>query len=168
MCSGRRQRSAVADAEISVTCFRSTAQADGAAKRAYQLGTPGLRSLGTAAGSRGRGVFTQDGRSWTVIGDTLYELTFAPFTATSRGTIIDDGLPVSWASNGDGGSQLAIVGVGQLKIFDLDTNTLSAAIVLPLTRAPRHVGFLDGYFLLSEVDSLITWFSGIENGTLWD
>jgi hypothetical protein len=86
-----------------VNCFRSTVEAEGAAKRAYQIGAPGLRPLGTVATSRGRGVFTQDGRTWTVVGDTLYELTFGPYTQTARGTIVDDGLPVSFASNGDGG-----------------------------------------------------------------
>lgn len=162
------ERSLAIDAQISVNCFQSTVEAVGAAKKAYQLGTPGLRPLGTVATSRGRGVFTQDGRTWTGVGDSIYELTFSPFTATLRGTIPDDGFPISWASNGDGGQQLAICGGGQLKILNLVTNLLSAAIVLPLTRAPVMVGFLDAYFLLSEKDSLITWFSALENGTLWD
>jgi len=162
------ERSSAIDAELSVNCFRSTVETEGAAKPAYQLGTPGLRPLGTVDGARGRGVFTQDGRTWTVVGANVYELTVDPWAATLRGTIPDDGSPVSFASNGDGGQQLAIVGGGQLKILDLITHVLTAAIVLPLTKAPRHIGFLDGYFVLSEVDSLITYFSAIEDGTTWD
>lgn len=167
-CGGSNsERSVAIDAQVSVNCFRSTVEA-GEAKRAYQLGTPGLRPLGTVATSGNRGIFTQDGRTFTVVGDTLYELTFGPYTQTALGTIPNDGFPVSMASNGDGGRQLAIVGGGVLKILNLTTNVLSAAVVLPLTKAPVMIGFLDAYFLLSEKDSLITYFSAIENGLLWD
>ena len=40
--------------------------------------------------------------------------------------------------------------------------------MLPLTQAPQFVGFMDGYFVLSEQDSIRWWFSAIENGLLWD
>jgi len=172
-CGGSNtERSRAIDAEKTVNLFRSTVEAQGTAKQAQLLGTPGLRRLGTAGTIGGRGLFTQDGRTWAVIGDTLSELFFdatgAVATYLTRGTIPDDGKPVSFASNGDGGSQLAIVGGGQLKILDLVTAGLSAAIVLPLSNAPVMVGFLDTYFVLSERDSLRTWFSAIENGLLWD
>jgi hypothetical protein len=162
------ERSPSLDAEITVNLFPSQIEAVGVAKQATLYGTPGLRPLGTVATSANRGIFTQDGRTWTVVGDTLYELTFGPYTQTSRGTIPNDGFPVSMASNGDGGQQLALVGGGQLKILNLLTNVLSAAVVLPLTNPPSMVGFLDGYFILSEKDSLRCWFSALENGLTWD
>lgn len=84
------------------------------------------------------------------------------------GTIPNDGLPVSFASNGRGGEQVALVGGGQLKIINLRTNTLSAAITLPLTNAPVMVDFLDGYFVLSEANTIRVWFSALEDGTSWD
>lgn len=168
-CGGSNsERSLVADAELSVNCFHATVEVPGTAKQGYQFGTPGLRPLGTAAGARGRGIFRQDGRTWTGIGDQIYELTFAPFTATLRGTLPDDGFPISWASNGDGGTQLALCGGGQIKILNLLTNVLSAAIVLPMTNAPVMIGYLDGYFLANEKDTLRTWFSAIESGSTWD
>lgn len=173
-CGGSNaERSSLADAELSVNLFRSTTEAVGAAKPGSLLGTPGRRRLGTVATNGGRGVFTQDGRTWTGVGDTIYELTLDPVTgavtaATVRGTLPDDGLPISWASNGDGGLQLALVGGGQYKILNLLTNVLSPAIVLPMTNAPRCVGFLDGYFILSEADSLRFWFSNLENGLIVD
>lgn len=157
------------DAARTVNLARTLVESADAPTHAWLVGTPGRRRLGLVGTSGGRGVFEQDGRTWTVCGDTLYELvTLSPFLATSRGTIVNDGLPVSWATNGDGGQQLAIVGGGQLKILNLTTNLLSAPIALPLTRAPLHIGYLDGYFVLSEKDSLLTWFSAIENGTSWD
>lgn len=168
-CGGSNtERSTAIDCEQTINLFRSTVESQGAAKQAYLLGTPGLKALGTVGTSIGRGLFTQDGRTWAVVGATLYELTLSPFVATSRGTIVDDGAPVSWSTNGDGGGQLAIVGGGQLKMLDLTTNVLSAAIVLPLTNAPKMIGFLDGYFILSEYNTLRFWFCAIENGNTWD
>jgi hypothetical protein len=162
------ERSLAIASERSVNLFRSTVESEGSPKRAYLIGTPGQKRLGLTGAGVCRGVFTQDGRLWTVVGSVLYELTSPPFQATARGTIVDDGQPVSWASNGDGGNQLAIVGGGQLRILNLLTNDLSDPVNLPLTRAPSMVGYLDGYFLLSEIDSPIVWFSNLENGLLFD
>lgn len=172
-CGGSNaERSPIADAELTVNLFRTTTEAAAAAKPGSLLGTPGRRRLGTVATTGGRGIFTADGRTWTGIGDTIYELTFdatgAVSSATARGTLLDDGLPISWATNGDGGLQLAMVGGGQYKILNLATNVLSAAIVLPLVNAPQFVGFLDGYFILSEKGTLRFWFANLENGLIVD
>jgi hypothetical protein len=173
-CGGSHaERSPAIDAEQCVNLFPVTVKAAGAAKAKYLLGTPGLRPLGVLPTSPGRGEFTQDGRTWAVGGDTLYELTLDPVTsavtvATARGTMLNDGRPVSWASNGDGGSQLAISGGGQLKVLNLVTNVLSAAIVLPLTNPAGRIGFIDGYVILHERNTLRFWFCAIENVLLWD
>jgi hypothetical protein len=173
-CGGSHaERSLTMGAARTVNLSRSTVEAEGAAKTAYLMGTPGRRRLGLMATVGGRGVFEQDGRTWTVTGDQLYELTLNAITgavtaATARGTIVDDGLLVSWASNGDGGNQLAIRGGGQLKILNLLTNVLSAAIVLPMTHAPGNLGYLDGYFLLNELGTLQVWFCNLENALIWD
>jgi hypothetical protein len=173
-CGGSNtERSRTLDDEISVNLFPAKVEGQGATKQAWLQGTPGVKPLATVATVGNRGIYTQDGRTWTVVGDTLYPLTVDPLTGAvtpgaALGTIPDDGHPVSWASNGDGGSQLAICGGGVLKILGLVTNVLSAAIVLPLTNAPRCLGYLDGYFVLSEVDSLRFWFSNLENGLIWD
>jgi hypothetical protein len=115
-----------------------------------------------------RGSFSQDGRTFTVVGDGLYEVNVAGQTATYRGGIANDGAPVSFSSNGRGGEQLAICGGGELKIFTLTTNILSAAVALPLTNQPVVLGFINGYFLLLERDSVRVWFSNLENGLVWD
>jgi hypothetical protein len=169
-CGGSHtERSASIDAEQTVNLYPVTVKAAGAAKAKYLHGTPGTRPLGVLPTSPGRGTFTQDGRTWAVSGAVLYEiLAWDPFLAVARGTIVDDGRLVSWASNGDGGSQLAIVGGGQLKILNLVTNILSAAIVLPFTQRPGRIGFLHGYFVLNALGTLQFWFSALENGLLWD
>jgi hypothetical protein len=176
-CAGSNtERSTSMDAEKSVNLYRSTIEQQGSAKQAYLLGTPGRRLLGTVDRIGTRGIFTQDGRTWAVIGDQLGEiLSWTPFVFNVLGVIALDAIhltrtpqPVSFASDGDGGSQLAIVGGGQLKILHLVTGALSDPVTLPLSNPPGMIGFLDGYFLLSEQDSLRTWFSAIENGGVWD
>lgn len=166
---GHTERSRAIDAEQTVNLFPITVKSVGAAKQKYLLGTPGTRPLGVLPTSPGRGEFTQDGRTWAVGGAVLYEiLSFAPFLAVARGAIPDDGFPVSFATNGDGGSQLGISGGGELKILNLVSNILSAAIVLPLVNAPGRLGYVDSYFTLHEVGTIKWWFSAIENGLLWD
>lgn len=173
-CSGSNtERSTAIDAEKTINLFRSTTEMQGAAKTATLLGTPGLKPLTTVATSDGRGLFTQDGRTWTVVGNQLYPVTVDALNVVvtagaTLGTIPDNGEPVSFASNGDGGTQLAIVGGGQLKILNLQTNVLSDAVVLPLTKAPTMIDYIDGYFILAEAQSPILWFSALVNGMAWD
>ncbi len=160
-------RSPVMDAEALINLYVETVSSQGNLKKANLYGVPGMRPFLTAATSNCRGSFTMDGRIWTVIGSVLYELNLANVTATALGTIVDDGLPVTFASNGRGGEQLAVCGGGQLKILDFRSNVLSVAIVLPLTNAPVMVDFLDGYFLLVEANTIRVWFSALEDGTVW-
>jgi hypothetical protein len=168
------ERSPAIDAELSVNLYRSTVETEGAPKTTYLVGTPGLRRVAVAPGiGPGRGIFYQDGHAWTVIGTRVCTLGLNAATGeveslTVIGTLPDDGRPVSFATNGEGGNQLAICGGGQLLILNLATGVLSAPIGLPLVHAPQFVGFMDGYFVLSEQTSIRFWFSAIENGVLWD
>jgi hypothetical protein len=72
--------------------------------------------------------------------------------------------PVTFASNGAGGNQLAVCSAGVLYIFDLVT---AAWTVVPLPFVPRMVGYMDGYFLANEVNTPKMWFSNLENGLVW-
>ena len=169
-------RSAAIDNEACINLYPETVDSQSSPKRAVLYGTPGLFSQVTAADAISRGMFSQDGRHFTVIGATLYELTItgsAPagtlvVQLTSRGTVANNSSLVYFASNGAGGNQLAISSAGSLYMFNLSSNTLSAAISLPLTNAAGPVVFLNSYFLLLEVNSLKVWFSAFEDGTSWD
>lgn len=163
-----RARSGVIANDLAINVFRETTQEDSESKQGTFYGTPGLHQRLTTTGVSCRGIFSQDGRTFVVMGDRFYEIDTITWTATDYGQILTDGKPVSIASNGRGGEQLAIVGGGQLKIFDLLTNTLSAAVVLPLTNDPVIVVFIDGYFVLLEADTIRVWFSALEDGTSWD
>ena len=154
-------------ADMAINIFAETRRVEGAKKTRWTLGTPGLKFFATGSGVECRGWFSQDGRTVVVIGENIYEATIATATLTLLGTIPDNGEPVSFASNGQGGDQIAIVGGDELKIFDTSTNTLSAAIALPFT-GPVMIVFLDAYFLINQRNSPIIWFSALEDGTSWD
>lgn len=150
-------------AETAINLFAEV-RGDGSAKQVTFYGTPGLVRETDLAGPC-RGKFTQDGRSWTVNGGTLYERA-GPATYVALGPIPDDGKPVFFASNGEGGDQLGIAGGGQITVLDLVTGALAAA-VLPFSD-PVMLVFLDGYALANQADSLLVWYSAIEDMTDWD
>lgn len=162
-------RSGNIDTEALINLYRQTTASDVNAKQAALYGTPGLKLLFTVADSVCRGMWSADGRTFAVVGPTLYELNLTTNTAVSRGAIVNDGQPVSLVSNGRGGEQLMIVGGGQVKIFSLTGNTLSAAVALPgLVNAPVMGAFINGYFLLVEANIVRVWFSNPENGLVWN
>src|SRR5213078_3441865 len=76
--------------------------------RAALYGTPGLRIFAALGGASVRGLFAEDQRAWAVAGDGLFEL-FVTGGFIRRGTVVDDGQPVTFASNGRQGHQLFVV-----------------------------------------------------------
>jgi hypothetical protein len=152
-------------ADTAVNVYTETREVPGSAKQTVLYGTPGLVLDGTVATEECRGWFTQDGRTWVVVGDVLYEREGVG-VYTSRGTIPDDEKPVSFASNGQGGEQLGIVGGGELNVLNLQTNVLTTA-TLPFT-GPVMITFLDGYGLILQDDSPIVWFTALEDFTTID
>lgn len=168
-------RSQNMDLEATINLYQETIGGTGNAKQKVLYGTPGLVPQITAGTIVCRGMFSQDGRTFAVIGNILYELTIVPPPAypnvtalTNRGTLANDGSKVYFASNGQGGNQLAISSAGNLYIFGLLTNVLSAAIVLPLVNPAGQVAFLNSFFLLVETSSLKVFFSAFEDGTSWN
>lgn len=167
LCGGAYQTlSPIMAAETAVNVFVETRQIAGSPKQSTLYGTPGLDSDAVVATVGNRGWFTEDGRTWTVVGILLYERTGAA-TYVSRGSITNDGFPVSFGSNGEGGDQIWIVGGGELKVLGRLTNVLSAAIALPFS-GPVQTAFIDGYALINQINSPIVWFSALEDATSWD
>lgn len=159
-------RSTAANIDQAVNIYTETREVDGSPKQKWIYGTPGLKLLTTVATQGNRGWFSQDGQTWTVVGSALYAVDTAGGTATSLGTIPDDGLPVTFVSNGAGGDQLAICGGGQVNVLNLLTNALTTA-TLPFND-PVMIVFQDGYGLVNERGTPKTWFSALEDFTTWD
>ncbi len=130
-------------------------------------GTPGLRIFAALGGASVRGIFAQDQRAWAVAGDGLFEL-FATGTFVRRGTVVDDGQPATFASNGRQGHQLFVVSGRAGYIFDLDANTFTQ-ITDPDFPAYALMGaFCDGYFLILNGDDNTFQISALEDGLDWD
>lgn len=152
-------------ADEAVNVFPEVREVEGSPKQAWFYGTPGLKYEATVATVVTRGRFTQDGRTWVVVGDRLYERT-AVGTYVDLGEIPNDGGPVYFASNGKGGDQLGIVGGGALNVLDLVAGGLTP-VTLPFT-GPVMIVFLDGYGLINQADSPIVWYSELEDLTDFD
>jgi hypothetical protein len=152
-------------ADTAVNVYLETRSVPGSAKTSTLIGTPGQLLEGTVPSSGMRGEFAQDGRAWFVCGSTLYERVSAGSYAVV-GNVGTDGLPVSFASNGKGGDQLALSSAGNVYVLNLNTNALTMA-VLPFTGAVM-LAFIDGYVLALQKDSPIVWFSALENALSWD
>ena len=163
-----QSRSPTADCEQAYNIFPVTIESQTNAKQKGQWTTPGLRRLLSVGTTQCRGKFSEDGRTWSVVGGVLYELDLTANTSTVRGAIADDGKPVSFASNGRGGEQLAICGGGSVYVLDLETNVLTGPVAVPLTNAAVSIDFIDGYCLLLEADTVRWWFSALENFESWD
>jgi hypothetical protein len=163
-----RARSQTIDAEALINLYLETTGSQGDVKKSALYGTPGSKFLLSVSTADCRGCFSEDTVTLITVGNELYSLDLVNTAATALGTIVDDGKPVSYASNGRGGEQIAICGGGQVKVLNLLTMVLSAAIALPLTNAPVMLEFIDGYFLLLEAATIRVWFSALEDGTTWD
>lgn len=167
-------RSPYVGADQAINIYRETREIDGE-KRSTFYGTPGLLPYLTVSGANGgcRGLFSQDGRTWGVWGTGWYELDLTALTATLLATVENDGGPVSWASNGQGGNQVGLVSggsAGALYVLDLSAVPGPAAVTtptLPFT-GPVMIAFLDGYALINQHESPIVWYSDLEDMTMWD
>lgn len=159
-------RMPILGSDQAINIYTETREVKGSSKQKWMYGTPGLDVLLTVGTTVSRGMFTQDGQTWAVIGSHLYELNLTAATATDLGAVPDDGAPVSFACNGDAGRQLAIVGASALSVLDLDTNGLST-VALPFVD-PVMIVFQDGYGLINQRNTPTFWFSALEDFTTWD
>jgi hypothetical protein len=153
-------------AETAINVFPESRAVPGSPKQVVLYGTPGLSSRIVLPTTPYRGGFNQDGRTWAVSGNALYEIDYAAASYTLIGTVANNDQPASFASNGKGGNQLAVVSGGQLYVLDLVTNILTT-VTLPFTD-PVMVAFLDGYGLINQQDTPIVWYSALEDFTSWD
>ncbi len=159
--------SPLADVERTINLFLERTEPGNAKVPAYLRGTPGVRPYVATVGDRIRGLFAQDGRTFVVAGTVLVEI-LADDSFNTYDGLADDGGPASLASNGTAGQQLFIVAGGSGYIFDLLTNTLSAALGADFPANARMGAFMDGYFLVLVFGTRRFQISALEDGTSWD
>jgi hypothetical protein len=115
-----------------------------------------------------RGIYTLNGVTWAVGGETLYQLPLtagdSPTVLTTGITNIDDGW-VTIAGNGDAGHQLLLASSSLKMCFNLQTNALT---VFSELGAATQVGYLDGYGIALDVARSEFSLSGLFDFSNWD
>ena len=125
--------------------------------------TPGLTLFAQNAteGAPCRGVFSQMGRAFTVIGTKLYEmLEFGGLTEI--GTVAIDDNPATFATNGDAGNELFVTSGNQGYLYDLGTG----AFTNPVSDVTQ-CGMVDGYFVALDAATSTLKVSDLLDGTTW-
>src|SRR4029077_11066047 len=126
-----------------------------------------------AAGMRGNGLITAQGRTFAVSGGQFIELlapAAGPPNFTARGAIPNDGNPVYMAASK---TQIVIVSVGTMYVFTLATNVLAqvlpfnAGTGLGLLGIPAQVRYADGFFFALMANSNQIQVSNPGDGSTW-
>lgn len=138
-----------ASAEDLLNLYPETQESPGAKPKQVYYGTPGLKLLMTLPTLPLRGAFYQDGRSFAVGGDTLYETTTGAPVAVPGGNVGNDGRPATLVSNGAQGHQLFIVSNLNGFILDLNSGVFGMIASANFPNGSALMGaFQDGYFLV--------------------
>lgn len=156
--------SKLAAIERCVNLYPEQIESPGGSAQYILLPTPGWALFCTLPKSPLRGFYSNNGRSFAVAGDSLYEL-FAGGTFQERGSGLQnlDGAAVTFASNGDGGHQLLVTAGSKGYLFDLNTNVLTFVV-----DGANQCGFLDGFLLALDSSTSTLKVSALEDGSTWD
>ncbi len=151
-----QMRSQNIDAEACTNLFPATLDIGDNAKQGVLYGTPGLRSIVTAPEVICRVMFYQDGRTFTVIGSSLYEATITgsgltvAASLTRRGSLHalgTDGLPVDVLSSPATGLYIRPASGATFPVSIAATVAISAAAAVPVSApvgTPAFVRLSDG------------------------
>lgn len=161
-------QAASANAQALINWYLETSEAPNAKSQFQLLPTPGSKVFATLANIGVRGVFTTNPqtsaeRAFAVAGNTLYELSSAG-VGTSRGTVVNDSKPVSWAFNG---TQILVASGGVPNVFTLGTNAFTTP-ALPFSEAVPQVRYVDGYGIALRAGTKSFNISGINDFTSWN
>lgn len=156
-----QERSLPFDAQRSVNCY--TVLDKMGKEPAALYGTPGLNLFSTCGVGPIRGEFsTAGGRAFVVGNNTLYELDSAGL-ATARGTLNTSSGIVTIDENG---LQLMICDGADGYIFTYATNAFAQITDVDFPTAGT-VTFIDGYFVVNEVDTGKFFISALYDGLAW-
>lgn len=123
---------------------------------------PGFSTLVTSPGLGMRAAFSENGRTFVVMGNAFQEL-LANHTLVDRGPVGNDGQLAQIVGNGVSGGQLLIAAGGNAYCFVLATNAFTQV----LTGEAFQIGMLDTYFLAFNQTTGAVRFSAPNDGTSW-
>lgn len=156
-----QERSLPFDAQRTINLY---AASDPQGKEASALyGTPGLQLFSTCGVGTVRGAYAPaNGRAFVVSGSGLYEIE-SNGTSTLRGTLDTSSGIVSIDENG---VQLGICDGTYVYIFTYASNAFAKVTDVDLPTAGT-ITFIDGYFVISKVDTGSFYISALYDGTSW-
>ena len=163
------ERSIQAQVGRTINLFLETTQPGGASKApAYLQGTPGMRPRAIWPDQPIRGLFQNDAGCF-VVGGGLFGQLFEDYTIGPTFPVLNDLLPISWASNGSAGNQIILASGGNGYIYNTLTQAFTQIIDPDFPSPCRMVEFMDGYFLaLKGGGSRSFSWSALEDGLSWD
>lgn len=161
--SSSQQRSLPFNAERTINLIPEVDQNGKEVAALY--GTPGLLEFSECASGVIRGMFAAaNGRAFVVCGNGLYEIDSAG-TATSRGTLNSS---LSICTIDENGLALGICDGTDVYTFTYASNTFADVTDVDLPSASGTLTFIDGYFVVNEVDTGKFYISGLYDGSAWD
>jgi hypothetical protein len=119
---------------------------------------PGLSLLTTVGTGPVRGLWSFEGFTYAVSGNTLYKINSA-YTATALGTVAGTGQ----VSMSDNGTQLFVAANGPSYIYNSQTNVFQQITDIDFPGA-LTVSYLDGYFIFNEPNSQKIWVTSLLDG----
>lgn len=139
-------------------------QEQGAENAEMLCPTPGFRTWATVTDINDRGAVNSAGRMFRVIGAGFYEF-FADATFTKWGTVAQDANPAQLVFDSVLGNQIGVCSGGNVYVFNLTTNVLSAAIIGP---GFTHLAYAAGFGLAFNPTNGQTRLSNLFDLTVWD
>tara|TARA_R110002110_G_scaffold139_2_gene557 strand:+ start:625 stop:2118 length:1494 start_codon:yes stop_codon:yes gene_type:complete len=162
-------QSPLADGERTMNFYAEPASVPGQSGPMALYPTPGVTSLVTADDAPGRAMAVAAGRTFCVMGRTLYEISDA-YVLTSRNPstpMVNDGNPATISWNGDGGGQLLITSGNYAYLFTLASNAF-AKVRDPASEGGSTMGVqLDGYFVVLDTSTSTIYLSDLLDGSTW-
>jgi hypothetical protein len=119
---------------------------------------PGLSLLTTVGTGPVRGLWSFEGFTYAVSGNTLYKIN-SSYTATALGTVAGTGQ----VSMSDNGTQLFVAANGPSYIYNANTNVFQQITDVDFPGA-LTVSYLDGYFIFNEPNSQKIWVTSLLDG----
>lgn len=156
------QRSLPFDAQRSINLFPVIDQMGKEVASMYSV--PGKQLFANAGIGPVRGCFAPaNGRSFVVSGAGLYEIDSAGI-ATLRGSLDTSAGNVSIAENG---LQLAVCDGSKLYILTYSSNSFTKVTDVDFPSQVGTVSYIDGYFIVNEVNTGRFYISAINDGLSW-
>lgn len=152
------------DAEDLINLYVERSDSPYAKSRDALLPIDGVTLKATLPQTPGRGMLTQNGRTFVVGGITAYELSSA-FTLSALGNMVQDGNPATLNTNGPAGHQVFITSGGHIYVYDLTTTAFTDVTATWGVTTASFGGFLDSFFLALDTATATLYISDFEDGT---